>query len=504
MAREIVMSKRTSGILMHVTSLPSSFGIGDLGPGAYRFADFLELSGQRLWQVLPLTPTDPIQGNSPYSSPSTFAGNPLIISPELMVDEGFLESRDIDRPAPEDGAPVDYAGVIEFKRDILDRAYDRFSGREERREFEGFRYKNSHWLEDFALFMVLKEHFKGLVWSDWPAEVRDRKPDTLAAFRKQLAGEIDKQRFFQFLFFKQWHALKAYCNAKGIRMVGDIPIYVSYDGTDAWADSEIFKLDASKKPTHVAGVPPDYFSSTGQLWGNPVYSWDVCKSTNFKWWLRRMEHVLSLYDIVRIDHFRGLVAYWEVPAGSENAVNGAWIDVPSKAFFDTMVKRFPDFPIIAEDLGVITPDVRDVMDDYKFPGMKVLLFAFGADDPDHPYLPHNYEPDFVVYTGTHDNNTARGWFENVATAEERARLARYVGRDIDRNNVHWELVRLAMASVADTAITPMQDVLGLGQEARMNLPGVLQGHWQWRMSGKGLEPALAMALRELTRTYGRA
>ena len=497
------MAKRKSGILLHVTSLPSPFGIGDLGPGAYKFADFLADSGQTLWQVLPLSPTDPIEGNSPYSSPSAFAGNPLLISPEHIIRDGFLTEEDLNSLPAFPAESVDYPAVIEYKKRLLDAAFERFSKTQDRGEFEGFCSKNSHWLEDFVLFTALKNHFSGNVWSDWQPEIRDRNPDAMASMRSQLARDLERHRFIQFLFFRQWHALKAYCKEKGISVIGDIPIYVSYDSADVWADSQIFKLEENKKPTHVAGVPPDYFSSTGQLWGSPVYNWEVCKQSGFKWWLRRMEHVLSLYDIVRIDHLRGLVAYWEVPAGHKTAVHGSWIDVPAGEFFDTMLERFPDFPIIAEDLGHITPDVRDVMDHYGFPGMKVLLFAFGADEPEHPYLPHNYRPDFVVYTGTHDNNTARGWFENGASPADRKRLNRYVGREVTAETVHWELLRLAMASVAGTSIAPMQDVLGLGEEARMNLPGVLEGHWQWRMTDEQMKSELEAALRELTRIYGR-
>jgi 4-alpha-glucanotransferase len=497
------MSKRRSGILMHITSLPSPFGIGDLGPGAYKFVDFLADSGQRLWQVLPLSPTDPIEGNSPYSSPSAFAGNPLLISPEHLINDGFLTEEDLDSPPAFAAERVDYPAVIEYKHKLLDTAFERFSRAEDRREFEGFCSKNSHWLEDFVLFTALKDHFSGQVWSDWQAETRDRNGDALASMRSQLAHELERHRFIQFLFFRQWHALKAYCRENGIDVIGDIPIYVSYDSADVWADSQIFKLDENKKPTHVAGVPPDYFSSTGQLWGSPVYDWEVCRKSGFKWWLRRMEHVLSLYDVVRIDHLRGLVAYWEVPAGHKTAVHGAWVGVPAGEFFDAMLDRFPGFPIIAEDLGHITPDVREVMDHYGFPGMKVLLFAFGADEPEHPYLPHNYKPNFAVYTGTHDNNTVRGWFENGASPADKKRLSAYVGREVSADSVHWELMRLATASVAETSIVPMQDVLGLGEEARMNLPGVLEGHWQWRLKAKALKPDLAAALRDLAHSYGR-
>lgn len=497
------MSERKSGILLHISSLPSPFGIGDLGPGAYRFADFLAESGQRFWQVLPLSPTDPIEGNSPYSSPSAFAGNPLLISPEHLINDRFLSEDDLDSVPAFPSELVDYPAVIAYKQRLLDAAFERFSQGQDRAEFEGFCSENGHWLEDFVLFTALKEYFSGQVWSDWQAKIRDRNADALASMRSQLARELDRHRFIQFLFFRQWHALKAYCNERGIEIIGDIPIYVSYDSADVWADSHIFKLDGNKKPTHVAGVPPDYFSSTGQLWGSPVYDWNVCRESGFKWWLRRMEHVLSLYDVVRIDHLRGLVAYWEVPAGHKTAVHGVWVETPAGEFFDTMLGRFPDFPIIAEDLGHITPDVREVMDHYGFPGMKVLLFAFGADEPEHPYLPHNYRPGFVVYTGTHDNNTARGWFENGASPSDRKRLSRYVGREVTAETVHWELLRLAMSSVAETSIAPMQDILGLGEEARMNLPGVLEGHWQWRLTEEGLKSEIAAAVHDLTHTYGR-
>jgi 4-alpha-glucanotransferase len=497
------MKKRGSGVLMHITSLPSPYGIGDLGPEAYKFADFLSDSGQIYWQVLPLMPTDPVQGNSPYSSPSAFACNPLLISPELLLRDGYLSEGDLE-PLP-DVPPerVAYPDVIAYKGRLLDLAYQRFKEIQDKSEFEGFRSQNSHWLDNFALFTAIKERDSDRVWSDWPEDLRDRKQDAIELLRSELGDEIEKAKFIQFLAFRQWHALKAYCSGWNIRMVGDIPIYVSYDSADVWANSEIFKLDSRKKPTHVAGVPPDYFSETGQLWGNPVYDWEVCKKQGFHWWLRRMGHTLSLFDIVRIDHLRGLVAYWEVPAGAETAVNGRWINVPSVDFFDTMLKRFPEFPIIAEDLGVITPGVRKVMDHYGFPGMKVLLFAFGDDDPAQPYLPHNYEQNCVVYTGTHDNNTARGWFENGASPRARNRLSRYIGHEVTAENVNWELIRLAMGSVADMTVFPVQDLLGLGEEGRMNLPGTLEGHWEWRLLPGQLTPELATRLRNLTHTYGR-
>jgi 4-alpha-glucanotransferase len=497
------MSKRRSGILMHVSSLPSGYGIGDLGPWAYKFVDFLERTGQSYWQILPLSPTDPVQGNSPYASVSTFAGNCLLISPELMVEQGFLGSEDLDPiPAfPEDS--VDYPAVIEYKMRLLDRAYERFKASSERDEFQGFVEQNSHWLEDYALFAALKVRKGSEVWSDWEAPVRDRHAEALEEVRKELGDLIERQRFIQFLFFRQWFALKKYCNDRGVRVFGDIPIYVSYDSSDVWADPQIFKLDDSKKPRFVAGVPPDYFSATGQLWGNPVYDWKACKASGFSWWLRRMGHVLSLYDVVRIDHFRGLVAYWEVAADEKTAVNGQWVEAPVDDFLNTLRKQFPEMPIVAEDLGLITEDVREVMERYGLPGMKVLLFAFGEDNPAHPYLPHNYSPEYVVYTGTHDNNTVKGWFENETDQGQKDRLYRYLGRPVAVEKLHWEMIRLALASVAETAVIPMQDLLGLSQHARMNQPGQLLGFWQWRLKPDQLTSPVESQLAEMTYTYGR-
>jgi 4-alpha-glucanotransferase len=497
------MITRGSGILMHITSLPSTHGIGDLGPWAYRFADFLAGTGQIYWQVLPLSPTIAVQGNSPYSSVSAFACNPLLISPELLIGEGFLSEGDLETPSALPRDQVDYEAVIAYKNRLLDRAYEYFKQTADRREFDGFCSQNSHWLEDFALFTVIKAKFGGSIWSDWPDSFRDRNNQVLDGARAELGEQIEKARFTQFVFYKQWHSLKRYCNGKGIQIIGDIPIYVSYDSADAWSDPQIFKLDDRRRPLYVAGVPPDYFSRTGQLWGNPVYNWPACKSTGFKWWLRRMEHTLSLYDVVRVDHFRGLVAYWEVPAREKTAVKGRWAEVPTKAFLETMVKRFPDFPIIAEDLGVITPDVRQVMHEYGFPGMKVLLFAFNEDNPQHPYLPHTYEPNCVVYTGTHDNNTVRGWFEHDAGQQDKARVFRYLGRKIPADEIHLEFVRLAMESPAQIALFPMQDILGLDQDARMNTPATLNGNWAWRLLPEQISPDATGILLEMTRASGR-
>ena len=497
------MDKRASGILLHITSLPSPFGIGDMGPEAYRFADFLAEAKQSYWQILPLNPTERIYGNSPYHSIAAFAGNPLLISPQLLVQDNWLTRADCE-PAPKGPqGRVDYDMVVPYKERLFTIAYERFAKAEDRVEYDQFCSQNSSWLEDFALFVALKAHFDGKAWSEWPPEARDRQPQALGALKEELHEAIERQKFLHYLFFRQWLALKRYCNEKAVRIIGDIPIYVDYDSVDVWSHPALFKLDEYKKPSAVAGVPPDYFSSTGQLWGNPVYRWDVLKERRFDWWLQRIGHTLDLYDAVRIDHFRGLVAYWEVPAGEQTAIHGQWVEAPVYDFFETLRTHYPSLPVIAEDLGLITPDVREVMQHFGLPGMKVLLFAFGEDDPQHPYLPHNYEENAVVYTGTHDNNTARGWFENEAKPADKKRLFRYLGRKVPAREVPWELIRLAMESRANLAVIPMQDILGLGEEARMNLPATGEGNWEWQLKPGQFSPKLTEKLRAMTETYGR-
>lgn len=497
--------KRGSGILLHITSLPSPFGVGDLGPSAYRFADFLADTRQSYWQILPLNPTLPVYGNSPYSSTSTFAGNTFLISPEMLVTDGFISGKELGpRPAFPEGR-CDYEGAAAYKERLLDAAYDGFlkSGR----DLDGFTQfceDQAPWLDTYALFIAIKGRMEGRSFCDWPPELRDRVPEAMAAARAESASAIESEKFRQYLFFRQWTALKTFCNERGIQSIGDIPIYVSYDSADVWSNPGIFKLGPDKNPVSVGGVPPDYFSSTGQLWGNPVYNWDVLRQTGYAWWIERLEHTLTLLDVVRVDHFRGLVKFWEVPASEKNAVNGRWADVPAGDFFGHLAKRFFDLPIIAEDLGIITPDVREVIKEWGFPGMKVLLFAFGEDNPMHIYLPHTYERNYVVYTGTHDNNTARGWFDNDARPDEKERLARYLGKEPRPEDVHWDLVRLAMASIADMAVFPFQDILGLGGEAQMNRPSVAMGNWGWRFAPDALTGDLADRLRSLTITYGRA
>jgi 4-alpha-glucanotransferase len=498
------MNRRGSGILLHLTSLPSAFGIGDLGPWAYNFADFLAESGQSYWQILPLNPTDSMHGNSPYHSPSAFAFNPLLISPEVLIREGWLMQNDIeplDEFAP---GKTDYKSVTSLKNRFFDRAFERFKTKRKVEEYDLFCSANAFWLNDFSLFSALKSHFHGQAWTEWPNELRDRHPDALQSIQEILSEEIEKEAFLQFLCSRQWGYLKDYCNGKHIQIIGDVPIYVVHDSADVWVYPELFELDEEKRALRVAGVPPDYFSETGQLWGPPVYRWDILKQDGYHWWVQRIGHNLKLFDFLRIDHFRGFVGYWQVPAFEENAINGEWAKGPGENFFDVILSHYPNASIIAEDLGLITPDVHEVMNRYEFPGMKVLLFAFGQDLPVNPYAPHNHIENCVVYTGTHDNNTAKGWFEEEASSEERARLLSYIGRDVPEEEIHWELVRLAMMSVARMVIIPMQDLLGLDAKSRMNRPGKKDGNWQWRLMEKELTPSLTDKFSEMTNIYGRA
>ncbi len=499
-----ISTRRGSGVLLHISSLPSPYGIGDLGPGAYAFVDQLVKTGQSLWQVLPLNPIDPVHGNSPYSSISAFAGNKLLISPELLFEENLLGREDLDPlpPFPEDRC--DFSLVIPYKKRLLEQAYHRFRENGRRREsFEAFCRKNASWIDDFSLFVVIKNYISGDVWTHWPDGLRDRDHLSLEAIRKDYYDQLEREKFWQYLFSEQWHRLKSFCGEKGVQLFGDLAIYVNFDSADVWANSGLFKLDEAKKPTVVSGVPPDYFSSTGQLWGNPVYQWDIIRESGYRWWIERIAHHLDLFDILRIDHFRGMVACWEVPAGEETAINGSWVEAPAYDFFGALAQRFPCLPIVAEDLGLITDDVREVMRSFGLPGMKILLFAFGEDDPDHPYLPHNFEKNFIVYTGTHDNNTVRGWFETEASPEEKKRFFRYCGREVPVDEIHWEFIRLAMMSVANQVIIPIQDILGLGGDNRMNRPSLGRGNWEWRLRPGQMTQPIAERLLEMTQVYGR-
>jgi len=498
------MDKRGNGILLAVTSLPSNYGIGDLGPAAYEFSDFLCRAKQRYWQILPLNPTDLQHGNSPYHSNSAFAFNPLLISPDFLARDGWIGREDLDHPTLFPVDRVNYHEVTDFKNRIFDRAYSKFKHMERAGGFDLFCRENAVWLDNFSLFVVLKAHFKGQAWFHWPSEFCNRDQTALAWVANEFNDEIQKVCFTQYLLFQQWWSLKEYCNNKGIQVFGDIPIYVVHDSADVWSHPELFNLDHAKMPLTVAGVPPDYFSDTGQLWGNPVYRWDLLKERDFDWWIERIRHNLKLYDLIRIDHFRGFVAYWEVPAGEKNAINGRWVNAPVYDFFHRIAAEFPDLPIIAEDLGVITPDVVEVMRRFKFPGMKILVFAFGDDLPSNPYAPHNLEKNCLIYTGTHDNNTARGWFEKETTPEMRNRLSCYIGREVTAERIGRDLVRLAMMSVADVSIFPLQDFLGLGEEARMNRPATQSGNWKWRLDKELLSPSITEDLRKMTEIFGRA
>ncbi|MFZ2445619.1 MAG: 4-alpha-glucanotransferase [Syntrophobacteraceae bacterium] len=498
------MKLRKSGILLHITSLPSEFGIGDLGGGAYEFADFLADAGQAVWQVLPFSPSSSACGHSPYCGYSAFAGNPLLIGLDLLVREGFISEADLCRLPPFSPHRTDYGAAERFKRQVLGIAFEKFRTMPDHEcRFANFLRENAHWLDDYALFTALKERFGGAAWNEWPHDIRNREEGALRGWERELEDRTWREKFHQFLFFGQWSALKAHCNEKNIQIMGDLPIYVGYDSSDVWSNPQFFKLDEEKKPLFVAGVPPDYFSDTGQLWGNPVYAWDNLKDDSFSWWIRRMEHNLKYLDMVRLDHFRGFVAYWEVPASEKTAVNGAWVKAPVRDFFDALLRRFPFLPIIAEDLGVITPDVKETMTLYGFPGMKLLHFAFGGDASTNPYIPHNHVRNCVVYTGTHDNNTTRGWFEHDLSDQEKETLASYLGREIDETNAARELVRFALMSVAGTAIIPMQDHLDLGADARMNTPSTTFGNWEWRLAADQLTPALAESILEMTKLYGR-
>ncbi len=490
---------RSAGLLLHPTSLPGPYGIGDLGRAAYHWVDTLVRAAQRWWQVLPLGPTG--YGDSPYQCFSASAGNVYLISPDALAQDGLLEDADLVPPEfPADR--VDYGPVIEFKLDLLSRAWENFRGGAApglREPFEEFRVREAPWLDDFALFMALKAAHEGASWQNWEPGLVLRRPETLRKARQQLAGDFGMQQFGQFLFFRQWSALKQYANDRGVRLIGDVPIFVASDSADVWANPQLFQLDEDRLPRVVAGVPPDYFSATGQLWGNPLYDWEANRRTGYAWWMARLRATLRQVDLVRLDHFRGFEAYWEVPAGQLDAVEGRWVKGPGLDLFQTMREALGGLPLIAEDLGLITPEVEALRDDLRLPGMRILQFAFGGA-PEDRFLPHNYEHNTLVYTGTHDNDTTRGWYESISESE-RHFVRRYLARD--GADVTWDLIRLAWASVADLALAPLQDVLDLGTEARMNFPGKPAGNWSWRFTAEQLTPATVDRLAEHTRLYSR-
>ena len=492
---------RSCGLLLPVTSLPSRWGVGDLGRGAGLFLDFLLSSGQGLWQVLPLSPTDPAQGHSPYSGPSAFAGNTLFISPELLVEGGLLHPSDLEGNEPLEGGSCDYEAAAGLKRALFEKAFER-SDLIPEEEYRRFRENNAFWLDDYALFSSLKRSL-GLPWYRWPAPLRDRDRGALEEAKRSLADEVKREVFLQFLFFRQWERLHGLCRERGVRVIGDVPVYVSHDSADLWAHREIFDLDASGCPSRVAGVPPDYFSAKGQRWGNPVYRWDVMEREGFDWWLQRLRHGLALFDLVRIDHFRGLVKFWSIPAREDSAEKGEWVDASPGAFLEAVRENFPGLPFIAEDLGYITPDVTAHIRSLGILGTLVLQFAFGPGFDKSPYAPRNHRENACVFTGTHDNNTARGWFKSEATPLAREQLSALVGGAVTGGDVSLKMVELALSSRARFALYPMQDLLGLGAEARLNTPGKPRGNWLWRVREEQWLNAPAGELAAMSARHGR-
>jgi len=491
---------RSSGILLHPTSLPGSYGIGDLGPQAYKWIDFLVQTGCSLWQVLPLGPTG--YGDSPYQCFSSFAGNPYLISPGLLLDDGLLIMDDLVNKPDFPVGRVDYGQVINWKIKVLDQAAFRFlssADGELQTGYENFRSQNCDWLEDFALFMALKESHGGAPWYSWDPALRERSPQAISQARQDCGKDIQRHIFRQFIFNWQWGKLREYTNDRGIQIIGDIPIFVAHDSADVWAHPDLYYLDEDSLPTVVAGVPPDYFSPTGQLWGNPIYNWEFHQENGFKWWLNRLKAVLDMVDIVRLDHFRGFSGYWEIMGDAETAEDGRWKPGPGKIFFEHVLQEFGELPIIAEDLGVITPEVEELRDYFNLPGMKILQFSFEGT-PKDPFLPHNYLTHCIAYTGTHDNDTALGWYERVSE-KTKDFYRRYIASSGE--NVSWEMIRAIWASVAIFSLAPMQDFLALGNEGRMNYPGNPSGNWTWRMPEEAIDESLADRIRELNYLYDR-
>ncbi len=494
---------RSSGILLPIASLPSPYGIGDFGPGAYLFADFLHTAGQHLWQILPLNPIT--AGNpSPYTSTSAFAGNTYLLSPALLKDCGLLTDSDLtDAPAfPENS--IAYEAAIDYKDAVFAKIPERFQRHPDaalHSRFTEFCQQNASWLDNYAMYRACERRFTA-PWNQWPQDIRDRNIQSLKKIQEQLETHITAEKLLQFLFIDQWQQLKRYCNDRHILLIGDLPYFVDYYSADVWAHPDLFKLTPDKTPTVVSGVPPDYFSTTGQLWKTPVYRWK--NKDTIPWWMSRFDQNAGLYDIIRLDHFRGFVNYWEIPADETTAANGTWQPGPGALLFEQLFRRHPSIKLVAEDLGIITPDVQELKQRFHLPGMKILLFAFSGDPTKDPYLPFNMEKNSVVYTGTHDNNTIRGWFENEVDASVQQRINDYTAENVTVDNVHWVFIRLALGSVADNAVIPMQDLLGLGAEARTNTPSQSIGNWRWRVTVPQLSSELERILLLLTRTYGRA
>jgi 4-alpha-glucanotransferase len=494
---------RSAGILLHPTSLPGPYGSGDLGSSAYHFVDWLRTAGQSLWQMLPIGPAG--MANSPYMASSAFAGNPLLIDLDELVEKGWLELPAAEKIPPALKSPagrIDYPSVTRFRTEQIRKAAKKFlngSKDEERNDFESFCSREKYWLDDFALFQSLNRHYDGEEWTGWEEKLARRDPSVLRAASKEFAADILYHKFVQWCFDRQWNKLKSYAHARGVRLIGDIPFFVAGHSADVWSHPEYFSLDEKGEPSLVAGVPPDYFSATGQRWGNPLYRWDVLKENKYQWWAERLQKTFELFDIVRIDHFRGFESYWEIPAKEETAVRGAWRKGPGEDFFRAIQKKIGKLPIIAEDLGIINDEVRALRDALDFPGMKILHFAFAAG-PEHEYLPHRYDSNSVVYTGTHDNDTTRGWYAK-ASEHEKDFVRRYC--QTNGSEIHWDLIRLAIESPADIAMIPFQDILGLGSEARMNIPGTIGGNWEWRFSWDQVGSYPSDRMYELSALYGR-
>ncbi len=496
------MSFRSSGILLHPTCLPSEFGIGDMGPEAHGFVEALAEARQHYWQMLPLTPTEAAHNHSPYHSMSAFAGNPLLISPAFLLESGWLTRTDLSAPPRFPEGRVDFAAVIKFKERLFRRAHERFRSQKPDETYDRF-CRESPWLEDHALFKALKHHYGRLSWTRWPVALRNRDPGALREAAATFEPAMTLEKFLQFLFFRQWQRLKALCRRRAVKIIGDVPIYVPLESTDVWRRPDLFLLGGDRRPLAVSGVPPDYFSKTGQLWGHPLYRWEAMESDGYDWWIERLAHSLSMFDRVRLDHFRGFVAYWQVPAQARTAAAGRWMPAPAADFLRHLWARLPGLPLIAEDLGLITADVREIMQRFHLPGMRLLLFAFGNDFPEGAFLPHNYVPHCVAYTGTHDNNTVQGWLASEADPTQRGNLFSYLGRQVPPTELHWELIRLVEMSVADTVIIPLQDLLGLDATSRMNRPARTRGNWRWRIEKDALTPPILRRLKDLTITYGR-
>lgn len=497
---------------MHPTSLPGPHGVGDFGPQAFAFVDFLASAGQKLWQVLPLNPTG--YADSPFQALSASAGNPLLISLDRLAEIGVLNPDELRRTPIFPIDHVDYGAAIGFKVPLLRRAAENFfrsASPTERDQFDQFSRDNASWLDDFALFMALKEAHGSVAWTEWPANLREREPEALKQWSSRLSDEIRAIKYWQFVFFGHWTALRNYAHQQGIRIIGDVPIYVAHDSADVWAHPEFFCLDERGRPERMSGVPPDYFSATGQLWGNPIYKWSLMKHTNYRWWVDRIRAALRLYDYIRLDHFRGFEAYWDVPGNETTATNGKWIKGPGVELFEVLQKELGDLPIIAENLGVITPEVEEIRHKFHMPGMAILQFAFGTDPQAPTFRPHNYVRELVAYTGTHDNDTVVGWWTGQAgpgstrSEEDVIREHAFAKAYLNFKNepIHWVMIRAVFSSVANTAIVPTQDILGLGNEARMNLPGSPSGHWKWRMRPGALSNDDAKRLLEFVVLYER-